>query len=299
MSKKASPLLIGVFVVGALILTVIGIFTFGSRDLFSDQKYFILYFPDSINGLEIGSPVKFKGVQIGEVDEIQLYLSPQNGATYISTIIKIHKDLLKKRVLSSGSLLDITQEKNYKALIAKGLAATVQLKSYVTGLLYIELDYFSEKKVTLLNTDSPYWEIPTVPSGVEEVSKTASDILRGLKKIDYEEFARRVTSIVKNLDDGIKAIKFKKINDGMLGATKKAKTFFQDGSVAAHSVKNAADQVNHTFNDNSPIRADFSDAMQQMGSAAKAIEALGDFLERNPSALLRGKQTPQERLNSR
>lgn len=299
MSKKASPLLIGIFLIGALALIVIGIFTFGSRDIFSEQKYFVLYFPDSINGLDVGAPVKFKGVQIGDVSEIQLYFNAKDSTTYISVIIKIDKLSLRKRVLPSGSLLDITQEKHYKELLAKGLAGTVELKSYVTGLLFIELDYFPNQTLTMLNTNSPYWEIPTIRSGAEAVSKTAADILKKLSKIDFDEFAERVSSIVRNLDEGIKNIEFKKINDNLLATTNEGKIFFKDATQAAQAIKKAAANVDATFSEYSPIRYDFSEAMKDVSSAAKAVEALADFLERNPSALLRGKQTPQERLNSR
>ena len=74
MNKKISPTLIGVFVVGALALIVIAILVFGSGRLFRQSRDFVLYFDNSVNGLRVGAPVKFKGVEVGSVKDIRLQL---------------------------------------------------------------------------------------------------------------------------------------------------------------------------------------------------------------------------------
>ena len=78
MSQRASPTLIGSFVVGAIVLLLVGIFLLGSGELFKKRYRFVCYFEDSVNGLREGSPVKFKGVEIGSVDQIRLPLGPDN-----------------------------------------------------------------------------------------------------------------------------------------------------------------------------------------------------------------------------
>ena len=72
MGRKANPVLIGAFVVGAIALGVVGIVVFGSGRLFADTTPFVMYFTGSVDGLNVGSPVKFKGVEIGAVTSIQL-----------------------------------------------------------------------------------------------------------------------------------------------------------------------------------------------------------------------------------
>ena len=65
MGRKANPVIIGAFVVGAVALAVVGIVIFGSGRLFADTTPFVMYFTGSVDGLSVGSPVKFKGVEIG------------------------------------------------------------------------------------------------------------------------------------------------------------------------------------------------------------------------------------------
>ena len=74
MNKKISPAVIGAFVLGAVALIIIAILVFGSGRLFRQTREFVLYFDNSVNGLRIGAPVKFKGVEIGSVKDIRLQL---------------------------------------------------------------------------------------------------------------------------------------------------------------------------------------------------------------------------------
>ena len=74
MNKKISPTLIGGFVVGAVALLVIAVIAFGSGRLFRQTKEFVLYFDGTVNGLHVGAPVKFKGVEIGSVKDILLQM---------------------------------------------------------------------------------------------------------------------------------------------------------------------------------------------------------------------------------
>src|SRR6185369_11107480 len=72
MSKRANPTLIGGFVIGAVVLLVAGVMLFGGGKLFQATQDFRLYFKENVNGLSVGAPVKFKGVEVGSVVSIQL-----------------------------------------------------------------------------------------------------------------------------------------------------------------------------------------------------------------------------------
>src|SRR5216684_8069830 len=79
MSKRVSPAVIGAFVVASFAILVVALIVVGSGKMFSKPKRFVCMFQGNLNGLKVGAPVKFKGVQIGSVEEIKLVLSPSEG----------------------------------------------------------------------------------------------------------------------------------------------------------------------------------------------------------------------------
>ena len=70
MAKQANKTLIGAFVVGAVILAVVGVMIFASGQFLAEKNYYVLYFEGNMGGLDIGAPVNFRGVKVGAVTNI-------------------------------------------------------------------------------------------------------------------------------------------------------------------------------------------------------------------------------------
>src|SRR3954466_4259375 len=117
MRKKLSPTLIGAFVLGAIGLLVATIFILGSGKLFLHSRDFVLYFDGSVNGLRVGAPVKFKGVEIGSVKDILLRLGSDMSVQRIPVIIRVDAEKITKR---GGRGAVLTDPEVGKALIDQG-----------------------------------------------------------------------------------------------------------------------------------------------------------------------------------
>ena len=89
MNRRVSPTLIGAFVLGAVLLAVMAVVLIGSGRYFRRTSPFVLYFPGSVNGLRVGAPVKFRGVEIGSVEDIRLQLQRGPECIRIPVIIGI------------------------------------------------------------------------------------------------------------------------------------------------------------------------------------------------------------------
>jgi paraquat-inducible protein B len=136
MNKKISPTMIGAFVLGAAALIVIAILVFGSGRVFRQSRDFVLYFDNSVNGLRIGAPVKFKGVEVGSVTNILLQLGKGQQVNKIPVIIEIDLEKLTSRGASS----DITENRETfrMAIVDRGLRGQLEMESLVTGLLFAQ-----------------------------------------------------------------------------------------------------------------------------------------------------------------
>src|SRR5215468_5711955 len=171
MARQPNKPLIGAFVVGAVALAVVGLVVLGSGKFF--QKHFtnVMYFSGSITGLSVGSPVKFRGVQVGQVTKIAAVLDPKTMTITIPVYVEL--DPSSWIVMGQGGGGNAPASATfYQPLIDKGLRAQLDVESFVTGKLYISLDLHPEAPAKLLGLDPRYPEVPTIPSLKEELLKT-------------------------------------------------------------------------------------------------------------------------------
>ena len=133
MNKKISPTMIGAFVLGALALIVVAVVALGSGRFFRQTREFVLYFDSSVNGLRVGAPVKFKGVEIGAVKDIRLQLEKGAQVNKIPVIIEIDLEKLTSRGATSEVARDLPTF--HKAIVEMGLRGQLLMESLVTGLL--------------------------------------------------------------------------------------------------------------------------------------------------------------------
>jgi paraquat-inducible protein B len=164
MSKKANTTLIGIFVIGALALALIMLVLFGSGRFFRKTHRYILYFAGDVNGLNIGAPVKFKGVTIGEVTKILIRFDQNNDDVHIPVIIEIDEQTIR----NAGLQIDYKNRNFMKNAVKEGLRGQLATQSMVTGLLYIHLDFHEDQPAHWISQSKEVEEIPTIPTSFEE-----------------------------------------------------------------------------------------------------------------------------------
>jgi paraquat-inducible protein B len=153
--KRPSATLIGIFVLGALALIVAAILFFGSGAVFRQRFNAVSYFPGSVAGLQIGAPVTYRGVRVGQVKSIGIRIDPDPT----HSIVQVNMELVPEAVHGNSG----TQEA-LPALVERGLTAQLVLQSLVTGMLQVELDFRPGVKALRLGETLDLPEIPTVPS---------------------------------------------------------------------------------------------------------------------------------------
>src|SRR5262245_37728715 len=117
MAKKANPKLIGGFVIGAMALVLIGAIAFGGGKFFTPKARAVLYFSGaSLSGLDVGSPVTFRGVKIGSVTGLVIHFDVDNHTLQIPVYIEIETNKIE---IVSGQ----RSEKNIQVLVERGLRA--------------------------------------------------------------------------------------------------------------------------------------------------------------------------------
>jgi paraquat-inducible protein B len=183
MGSKASPTVIGAFVVGAIVCMVAGVLLFGGGKFFTEKLPYVMFFESSVEGLNVGAPVIFRGVQVGQVTEITAMADPQTFDVRIEVKVELVRGVLK---VGADSQLYRDPHQAVEGLIQKGARASLRMQSFVTGLLYVAVDFYPGTPIKLLGLDPAYPELPTVPSDLEQLKATLQQALGDLKKLPLE-----------------------------------------------------------------------------------------------------------------
>src|SRR5262245_7341208 len=161
MASKANPKLIGGFVVGAIALALVGAIAFGGGKFLAAKRQAVLFFSESsLAGLDIGSPVTFRGVKVGSVTGIVIRYDVDNQTLRIPVYIEI--DLDRIEVISGREHVE-----NFQALIERGLRGQLVVQSLVTGQASIDFNFHPGTPINLTGTEPGMVELPTIPSEVD------------------------------------------------------------------------------------------------------------------------------------
>jgi paraquat-inducible protein B len=321
MSKKSNPLTIGAFVLGAMALAIVGVTVFGSGRFFRETYTYILYFESDVSGLSVGANVKLKGVQIGTVKSILLgvgdmaALSGPREKFYVPVVIELDAD----KTSSLGSLVK-PDPPTIAGLVMKGLRAQLASESLVTGVLYVKLDLFPGTRGLRLGdeTGSPFPEIPTLPTPLEEVTVKAARFFADLQQIDIkglvEEFKSTAASArellesqglrdaldhlddtMTNLDATLTSLRDTSDTSRKTIETLRSEltpTLAQLRSTLAE-LRTASVNAGAVLQPDSPLIVALERTLGDAAITAKTVKDLVQLLERQPDALLRGKGEPE------
>lgn len=270
MSKPVNKTLIGAFVLGAVALVVAALMVFGSGKFFSKKNTYVLFFEGSVKGLNIGSPVMFRGVKIGEVMDIKLLYNPKALSAIIPVYVEIDpKNFTVPDEMKDSSLKQMGQYAYLKPLIEKGLKAQLQMQSFVTGQLMINLDFYPDKPVSLVGLDKKYPEVPTIPTSLEQLTKTLQDM-------NLHELYKKFMNSMEGIDKIVNAP----------GA--------KDSLTAVRNTLNQADQtlatIQSVVRDNEKLGYDLNSTLKELNKAARSLRTLADYIDRHPEALIKGKK---------
>ena len=309
MSKKANPVAIGAFVVGAIALLLLGVVVFGSGRLFADTTPFVLYFGGSVDGLNVGSPVRFKGVEIGSVTSIQLDLGDEAR-------IPVWIEIDNRRIIDHAGQSFTRDPARLAAEVDRGLRAQLNTQSIVTGLLFVQLDYHPDMPATFVSPpDQRSHEIPTIPTTLEQAQQVAADIINKLRGVDFDGFARAVREAIEGMNRAVNAPGLQatlealpqtlaNVDKALISVQQLAANFDERTGPLVKSLQAASDrstvaveQARETLKSmqklvdpGSPLAGQLSAVLDELRNTARSVRLLADYLERNPGAIIRGRE---------
>jgi len=194
MSEKKSHFRLGLFVVLSMGIAAAVLFVLGGRQLFQPTFTFETYFNESVAGLELGAPVKFRGVPLGKVTEITT-----SGSTYETDVpIAQRKGYIVVRAEFRGTRDQVKfYRKDLNEFVKAGVRAKTQLAG-ITGQQYLALDYVEPKDFRDLKFDwtPEYPYIPSAPSTSGIIIARVQAFLASLNEADVATLGKNLNTLL-------------------------------------------------------------------------------------------------------
>ena len=282
---------------------------------------FVLFFDESITGLNIGSSVKLRGVPVGIVQDILIRVEGQvKDSTAIPVIIKINRSRLKKDLgVSSG----IFEPEFIQESIERGLVAQLSLESFVTGQLFVEFSFQENLKNVRFHLSEPgeLVEIPTLTSSLDQIGQDLEQLVSNIGVIDLKRLNENLNSALEGLTAVLEGIDAEAMSTSVVQAADAINNFVRSHEFAEtlFAIQHAFEQVTQTaeslnvrtgpigetlnalerlvneantlLHPGSDTHFEFQKTLRQLGLAAQSLHRLTDYLERNPNA----RAVPSER----
>jgi paraquat-inducible protein B len=273
------------------------------------QKYaytrkinFVMYFEGSVRGLSIGAPVEFKGIRVGSVLDISLEFDREATSFRIPVLVEIEPERI---MLTDDD--GATPYATIQTLVDKGLRARLQTGSLITGQLYVELGMFPDTPARLVAAaDSAAPELPTIPAGLGAITDSIEAFVAKLNRVQVDKIgeqllgslegankllnAPEIHTAVSELDNAMEALK------SIL--TKADKADIRATITAARNALQKVDQTltltNRILQPNSPLQYNLIEMISELEETARSIRTLVESLERQPQALILGKDPEGE-----
>lgn len=318
MSEKPHAIAIGAFILGALLIGfTIVMFALGTN-FGQSRETVVMVFDGSVKGLNIGAPVAIRGVQIGQVTAIELMLDADSLDLIMLVEAQLSGETIKRL---GGDTKAVTDQ-----LIARGLRAQLKTQSLLTGLLYIHLDFRPDKPPVLAQIDTEYTQIPTIPTDLELLARQVEEIdlaaLAGKLEGTIDGLNAFVTSpafqtLPANLEESLASLTAlsNELRGQVAASGPKLDGVLDGASATLAGVNKELPQLSALTQKNLDVLSDaitaFEDTMRNIDSlvapgsatayqldkalreltlASRAIQQLANMLDRQPEALLRGKQ---------
>jgi phospholipid/cholesterol/gamma-HCH transport system substrate-binding protein/paraquat-inducible protein B len=189
---------LGLFVIVCVAILFVVLFLLGGRKLFKPTFTFETYFNESVAGLDIGAPVRFRGVPLGQVTQILT-----SAATYESKVpLDRRREYIVVRVKVDFSAKEAEQiESDAAELVKRGLRAQTQLAG-ITGQQYLALDFLDAKKYPPLAFDwtPEYPYVPSAPSVAGEIIANVQSFLANLNEANIKALSHNLNTLVVDVD---------------------------------------------------------------------------------------------------
>jgi paraquat-inducible protein B len=253
MKRKASPALIGAFLVGGITLLAVAIIAVAGNKLFTRKERAVMHFSGSVYGLQVGAPVVFRGVRVGSVTSVEVFYDRATDSFSIPVVAELEGDAVSGL---DGKRAKMDVALALPALVERGLSAQLSMQSLLTGLLYVDLDLRPKAKTSVRGSYRDVVEIPTTATAIQALK----DQLEGM---DFRRMAEDLSAIAASARAVVSGPEIKQAMADLTRITASVK----------HLTERLDKRVDPLVDDVQRTLATARSAVQSLGTAAQSVDS--------------------------
>ncbi|MCW8964069.1 MAG: MlaD family protein [Gammaproteobacteria bacterium] len=237
-----------------------------------DSREMVMYFNGSVRGLEIGAPVEFRGMKVGEVTDIRLQFDAQDFAIQIPVFVEIYygrMEIVGRMDVEALLSEQGSGEHNMQRLVDNGMRARLESGSLLTGARLVALDMYPDEPRVDVVMENDRLVVPTLPTSLDELTAGLTSIINKISAMPLEQIGRDLGGAVNRTRQLLES---NEIEDAIM-------------SLDATLQETAA----FTRSMNTTITPQIDATLRELKNASRSIKAMADYLERHPEALIKGK----------
>jgi len=258
----------------------------------------ISYFPGSVSGLARGSEVTMHGLQIGRVTDVRLEYDPAKDAI----VAPVRYEIEPERIVGVGHQVFKTDQEAVEAVLSKGLRASLQSASLITGQQNVALDFVTDAPPATVTMEEGDFVLPTTEGGgFAGLASSANDLLGKVNTIPFDQIGQSLNGILKSVNDMTQGPQLKKALTDLSAMIASAQGMVQrldtkqlpELTAGLEKTLTSANKLvlslDSGYGDNTKFNRDLDRLMAQTTDAVRSIRALADLLARHPEALVKGR----------
>ncbi|GBR39301.1 paraquat-inducible protein B [Neoasaia chiangmaiensis NBRC 101099] len=268
---------------------------------YSQRLKVATYLDTSVKGLAVGGQVSVFGIQVGSVTGVKLLLDDKRA----SMRVRVDMEIEPERVLSATQTRRTPREQDdlLAALVAKGMRASVESASFLTGESLIGLEFVKNAKPASVTYEDGVAIIPSQPGGLDGIMASAATVMDKVAAMPLTQIGEHVNELLAHADkridspevtQSLQALRdsLRHISDLTAHADKGLQPFLQRlpaMSAALQGTLANAQKVMASYGGDTDFHRDLQGMVVQLGEAARSIRFLTDYLNRHPSSLITGR----------
>lgn len=270
-------------------------FLYDNRDSVMEERYTLRYyyrlrFTHSVKGLQVGAPVEFRGIKVGEVVDVTLN-SVNNQPKGLEVFISMEPQRLDSTEQPSREEFN----EHIAQLVGQGMRARLRTANLLTGSRFVDLSFPDDSPPGELLVGESFADLPTMDSPAADLEQQVASVARKINSIPLDKLGNDLSTVVEELGHSLQTLNrlgtLEKVDSTLVNVSDASRHFeglLEEVSSAMQQLNRSMASVEHTLGPDAPVQYQLNETLESLQQTSRSLNRLVEKLNRKPDALIFG-----------